>query len=50
MRITREQIKIFDQCAHQYFGEGAVLCLFGSRVDDSKKRRGLRFSSRNSLE
>lgn len=37
MRMTREQIKIFDQCAHQYFGENAVLWLFGSRVDDSKK-------------
>jgi hypothetical protein len=37
MRVTREQIKIFDQCAHQYFGEDAVLWLFCSRVDDRKK-------------
>ena len=37
MRVTREQIKIFNQCAHQCFGEDAVLWLFGSRVDDRKK-------------
>lgn len=37
MRVTREQIKIFNQRAHQCFGEDAVLWLFGSRVDDRKK-------------
>ena len=37
MRVTREQIKIFNQCARQCFGEDAVLWLFGSRVDDRKK-------------
>lgn len=37
MRITSEQIKIFDVFAHRYFGEDAGLWLFGSRVDDKKK-------------
>jgi hypothetical protein len=37
MRVTREQIRVFDQCAHRYFGEDAGLWLFGSRVDDEKK-------------
>jgi len=37
MRVTREQIKVFDRFAHRYFGEDSVLWLFGSRVDDTKK-------------
>ncbi len=37
MRITSEQIKVFETYAHRYFGEGAGLWLFGSRVDDRKK-------------
>jgi len=37
MRVTPEQIKIFDAYARRFFGEDAVLWLFGSRVDDSKK-------------
>jgi uncharacterized protein len=37
MRVTPEQIRVFDQCVHQYFGEDAVFWLFGSRVDDNKK-------------
>lgn len=37
MRVTPEQLKVFDTFAHQYFGEDAGLWLFGSRVDDGKK-------------
>ena len=37
MRVTTEQIKIFDAYARQCFGEDAVFWLFGSRVDDNKK-------------
>lgn len=37
MRVTQQQIQVFNHCAHQYFGEDAVLWLFGSRVDDHKK-------------
>lgn len=37
MRVTHEQIKIFEAYAHRYFGEEAGLWLFGSRVDDRKK-------------
>jgi hypothetical protein len=37
MRVTAEQIKIFDTFAHRYFGNDADLWLFGSRVDDKKK-------------
>ncbi len=37
MRVTPEQLSIFDLFAHRYFGEDASLWLFGSRVDDQKK-------------
>ncbi len=37
MRVTPEQIKVFEAYAHRYFGEEAGLWLFGSRVDDRKK-------------
>ncbi len=37
MRVTAEQIQLFDAYARRYFGEDAVCWLFGSRVDDSKK-------------
>lgn len=37
MRVTPEQLKVFGTFAHRYFGEDALLWLFGSRVDDSKK-------------
>jgi hypothetical protein len=37
MRVTAEQIKIFGDYAHRYFGDDAGLWLFGSRVDDRKK-------------
>jgi predicted nucleotidyltransferase len=37
MRVTLEQIKIFDELAHRYFGKDAGLWLFGSRVDDNKR-------------
>jgi len=37
MRVTTEQIKIFDACARHCFGEDALFWLFGSRVDDRKK-------------
>jgi hypothetical protein len=37
MRVTPEQINVFDAYARRYFGEDAGLWLFGSRVDDSKK-------------
>ena len=37
MRVTPEQVSVFDILAHHYFGQDAVLWLFGSRVDDRKK-------------
>jgi len=37
MRVTRQQISVFNRFARHYFGEDAVLWLFGSRVDDRKK-------------
>jgi len=37
MRVSPEQIKIFDAYAHRYFGDDAALWLFGSRVDDKKR-------------
>lgn len=37
MRVTPEQIDIFEATAHRYFGEGAGLWLFGSRIDDKKR-------------
>lgn len=37
MRVTPEQLRVFDMLAHRYFGEDAELWLFGSRVDDRKK-------------
>lgn len=37
MRVTPEQLEIFDTFAHRYFGGDAGLWLFGSRVDDRKK-------------
>ncbi len=37
MRVTPDQLKVFDVFAHRFFGEDAVLWLFGSRVDDKKK-------------
>jgi len=37
MRVTPEQIKIFNACARRFFGEDAEIWLFGSRADDSKR-------------
>ena len=37
MRVTSDQIRVFNKFAHRYFGEDAKLWLFGSRVDDRKK-------------
>jgi len=37
LRISAEQVKIFDMYARHYFGEDVVCWLFGSRVDDRKK-------------
>jgi len=37
MRLTPEQLKVFDALARRYFGEDAELWLFGSRADDRKK-------------
>jgi len=37
MRVTPEQITVFETYAHRYFGERAGLWLFGSRVDDKKR-------------
>ncbi|MDP2828266.1 MAG: nucleotidyltransferase domain-containing protein [Sulfuricellaceae bacterium] len=37
MRLTPEQLKVFDAFARRYFGEDAELWLFGSRADDRKK-------------
>jgi hypothetical protein len=37
MRVTPEQLSVFDTLAHRYFGEDAGIWLFGSRVDDQKK-------------
>ena len=37
MRVTPEQLKVFEVHAHRYFGEDAGLWLFGSRVDDQKR-------------
>jgi predicted nucleotidyltransferase len=37
MRLTREQTEAIRQAAHQAFGAGTDVWLFGSRVDDSKR-------------
>lgn len=37
MRITAEQIEAIKMLARRYFGEGAGLWLFGSRVDDARR-------------
>jgi len=37
MRVSTEQINIFNHYAHYYFGVDAEIWLFGSRVDDHKR-------------
>ena len=37
MRLTRQQAEAIRQAAHQAFGVGTDVWLFGSRVDDSKR-------------
>jgi predicted nucleotidyltransferase len=37
MRLTRQQAEAIRQAAHQAFGSGTAVWLFGSRVDDSKR-------------
>jgi predicted nucleotidyltransferase len=37
MRIDKNQIKIIKQSAEAYFGEHAMVYLFGSRVQDNLK-------------
>lgn len=37
MRLIPEQTSIIRQAAHQAFGAGTDVWLFGSRVDDSKR-------------
>jgi predicted nucleotidyltransferase len=37
VRIKEQEIAIIKDAAHQYFGDEAVVYLFGSRVDDNKK-------------
>ncbi|MDO8413546.1 MAG: hypothetical protein Q7S51_07145 [Gallionellaceae bacterium] len=37
MRLTPSQIEVIKQEAEHYFGSGAQVWLFGSRVDDTKK-------------
>jgi predicted nucleotidyltransferase len=37
MRLTAEQVDIIRQTAHQRFGDGTRVWLFGSRVDDSAR-------------
>ena len=37
MRLTRQQAEAIRQAAHQAFGVGTDVWLFGSRVDDNKR-------------
>jgi uncharacterized protein len=37
MRLTEAQINAIRQATNQNFGEGAMIWLFGSRLDDSKR-------------
>ena len=37
MRLTASQIESIRQTTRQNFGAGASACLFGSRVDDSRR-------------
>ena len=37
MRLTRQQAEAIRQAAHQAFGSGTDVWLFGSRVDDTKR-------------
>lgn len=37
MRLTRQQTEAIRQAAHQAFGVGTDVWLFGSRVDDNKR-------------
>ena len=38
MRLTKQQTSLISGCVRKYFGAGANVWLFGSRVDD--RRRG----------
>ena len=37
MRLAPHQIEVIRQAAHQAFGSGTDVWLFGSRVDDNKR-------------
>jgi predicted nucleotidyltransferase len=36
MRLTPSEIEEIQACARRYFGEGAVVRLFGSRIDERR--------------
>jgi hypothetical protein len=49
MRMTPQQAETVRMLAHRHFGEDAVIWLFGSRADDSKKGGTTIFSSKPRL-
>lgn len=50
MRMTPQQAETVRMFAHRYFGEDAVIWLFGSRTDDRKKGGDYDFLVETSLD
>jgi len=50
MRMTPQQVETVRMFAHRHFGEDAVIWLFGSRADDSKKGGDYDFLVETSLD
>lgn len=50
MRMTPQQAETVRMFAHRHFGEDAVIWLFGSRADDSKKGGDYDFLVETSLD
>ena len=50
MRMTPQQAAAVKMFAHRHFGEDAVIWLFGSRTNDSKKGGDYDFLIETSLD
>lgn len=50
MRMTARQAETIKMFAHRHFGEDALIWLFGSRADDSKKGGDYDFLIETSLD
>ena len=50
MRVTPQQVETVKMLAHRHFGDDAMVWLFGSRADDSKKGGDYDFLVETSLD